>query len=134
MPELAVAGAEERLVNVVSSFFACALSIAPAFANDLPRFQVDASWPKTLPNNLDHGTAADVAVDAQDRVWVIQRPRTLSDDEKAATFNPPLTGTYKRHWGAVHNLAVDSMDNIYTTEVDTGTRTQKFRYVGPPPK
>jgi hypothetical protein len=33
------------------------------------------------------------------------------------------------HW--VHNLAVDSKGNIYTTEVDTGKRAQKFRYVGP---
>ncbi|MGA9194704.1 MAG: hypothetical protein WB037_06405, partial [Pseudolabrys sp.] len=36
------------------------------------------------------------------------------------------------HW--VHNLAVDSKGNIYTTEVDTGKRAQKFRYVGPPLK
>ena len=28
------------------------------------------------------------------------------------------------HW--VHNMAVDSMGNIYTTEVDTGKRAQKF--------
>jgi hypothetical protein len=29
---------------------------------------------------------------------------------------------------------VDSKGNIYTTEVDTGKRAQKFRYVGPPLK
>ena len=28
------------------------------------------------------------------------------------------------HW--VHNMAVDSKGNIYTTEVDTGKRAQKF--------
>ena len=33
------------------------------------------------------------------------------------------------HW--VHNLAIDSKGNLYTTEVDTGKRAQKFRYVGP---
>src|SRR5438045_2515006 len=33
------------------------------------------------------------------------------------------------HW--VHNLAVDSKGNIFTTEVDTGKRAQKFRYLGP---
>ncbi len=69
----------------------CALSIASAFADELPKFQVDASWPKTLPNNWIMGQAAGVAVDAQDHIWVIQRPRTLTDDEKAATFNPPRT-------------------------------------------
>ena len=34
----------------------------------------------------------------------------------------------------VHNIAVDSKGNIYTTEVDTGKRAQKFRYIGPPLK
>jgi hypothetical protein len=28
------------------------------------------------------------------------------------------------HW--VHNLAIDSKGNIFTTEVDTGKRAQKF--------
>src|SRR5262245_42123299 len=78
-------------MKIASSLFVCALSIAPALANDLPKFQVDASWPKTLPNNWIMGQAAGVAVDAQDHVWVIQRPRSLTDDEKAATFNPPRT-------------------------------------------
>src|SRR5262249_45198596 len=67
------------LMKIAPSLFACVLSIAPAFGNDLPKFQVDASWPKTLPNNWIMGQAAGVAVDAQDHVWVIQRPRTLTD-------------------------------------------------------
>jgi len=75
-----------------------AIAIASAFigaaatnAADVPHFQVDASWPKTLPNNWIMGQASGVAVDAQDHIWIIQRPRTLTDDEKAATFNPPRT-------------------------------------------
>src|SRR5262245_30465466 len=111
---VAAAGVREELMKIVESLFACALSIAPAFANDLPKFQVDASWPKTLPNNWIMGQAAGVAVDAQDHVWVIQRPRSLTDDEKAATFNPPRTkccvpaptvmefdqeGNFIRSWG-----------------------------------
>jgi DNA-binding beta-propeller fold protein YncE len=83
--------AGETLMKLASSLAAVALSIAPALADDLPKFQVDASWPKTLPNNWIMGQAAGVAVDAQDHVWVIQRPRSLTDDEKAATFNPPRT-------------------------------------------
>jgi DNA-binding beta-propeller fold protein YncE len=35
------------------------------------------------------------------------------------------------HW--VHNLAVDSGGNIYTTEVDTGKRVQKFVFKGTSP-
>jgi hypothetical protein len=48
-----------------------------------------------------------------------------------------IVGTFGRngrnagqfHW--VHNIALDSKGNIYTTEVDTGKRAQKFRYVPP---
>jgi hypothetical protein len=69
-----------------------ALAFATALhAAEPPRFQVDPFWPKTLPSNWIMGQAAGVAVDAQDHVWVIQRPRTLTDDEKAASFNPPRT-------------------------------------------
>jgi DNA-binding beta-propeller fold protein YncE len=64
---------------------------APAAAADAPTYQVDAAWPKALPNNWIMGQAAGVAVDADDHVWVIQRPRTLTDDERAASFNPPRT-------------------------------------------
>ena len=68
------------------------LALASAVhAADAPKFQVDARWPKPLPNNWIMGQAAGVAVDAQDHVWVVQRPRTLTDDEKAASFNPPRT-------------------------------------------
>jgi hypothetical protein len=83
------AGAGEGLMKIVPSLVTCALLIAPAVAGEAPKFQVDASWPKTLPNNWIMGQAAGVAVDAQDHVWVIQRPRSLADDEKAASFTPP---------------------------------------------
>ena len=69
-----------------------ALCLATAVeAGEIPKFQVDAAWPKPLPNGWIMGQAAGVAVDAQDHVWVVQRPKTLTDDEKAATFNPPRT-------------------------------------------
>jgi hypothetical protein len=61
----------------------------PASTDEIPRFQVDAGWPKPLPNDWIMGQAAGVAVDAQDHVWVIQRPLTLTDDEKALTLTPP---------------------------------------------
>ncbi len=54
-------------------------------------FQVDPTWPKPLPNDWIMGQAAGVAVDGDDHIWVIQRPRTLTDDEKAASLDPPRT-------------------------------------------
>src|SRR5262245_12461896 len=58
-------------------------------AADPPQFQVDPFWPKALPNNWTFGQIASVAVDSKDHVWVLQRPRSLSEDEKGATLTPP---------------------------------------------
>src|SRR5215470_20345754 len=56
---------------------------------DVPHYQVDASWPKPLPNNWLIGQIGGLAVDKHDHVWVNQRPRSLTDDEKGAVPNPP---------------------------------------------
>ena len=63
--------------------------ILPATAQTVPQFQVDPQWPKPLPNNWLVGQVASVAVDANDHVWILQRPRSLSEDEKGATLTPP---------------------------------------------
>jgi DNA-binding beta-propeller fold protein YncE len=45
-----------------------------AIAEDSPRYTVDPSWPKPLPNGWSMGQASGVAVDHHDHIWVIQRP------------------------------------------------------------
>ena len=57
--------------------------------NKTPQYQVDASWPKSLPNNWLIGQVGGLAVDNHDHLWVNQRPRSLTDDEKGAVPNPP---------------------------------------------
>lgn len=56
---------------------------------DVPRYTVDASWPHQLPGNWIMGQVGGVAIDAQDHVWVLQRPRSLTDDELGAAQVPP---------------------------------------------
>src|SRR5260370_17126733 len=73
---------------------ACALIGASAlqhkaYAGDIPTFAVDASWPKPLPNNWILGQVGGITVDAQGHIWVIHRPRSLTDDEKGAALTPP---------------------------------------------
>jgi 6-phosphogluconolactonase (cycloisomerase 2 family) len=67
-----------------------------------PKFQVDPTWPK-IPNNWQFGQVASVAVDADDHVWVLQRPGTLSPEEKARAAPPLLEfdagGTFIQAWG-----------------------------------
>jgi hypothetical protein len=79
----------EETVKLPSALLLAGMAATPAWTDEIPRFQVDAAWPKPLPNQWIMGQAAGVAVDAQDHVWVIQRPRTLTDDEKALTLSPP---------------------------------------------
>jgi hypothetical protein len=78
-------------IRVLTAFvFVLTLAFtANAIAADGPTFKVDPFWPKPLPNNWIMGQIAGVAVDANDHVWIIHRPRSLTDDEKGATLNPP---------------------------------------------
>ena len=55
----------------------------------IPQFQVDALWPKPLPNNWILGQVAGITVDRFDRIWVVQRPGSLTPRERAAEQNPP---------------------------------------------
>ncbi|MGH6903957.1 MAG: hypothetical protein ACREIR_14580, partial [Geminicoccaceae bacterium] len=50
-----------------------------------PRFEVDHSWPKELPNNWLIGQVGGIAVDRHDNIWILQRARTLTNDEAGAT-------------------------------------------------
>ena len=64
-----------------------ALLVAPlASKAEGPGLKVDSQWPKPLPNNWILGQIGGIAVDGQDNIWVFQRPRSLTDDEKGAAL------------------------------------------------
>lgn len=68
-------------------------------ATGVPVFEVDASWPK-MPPKWVLGDASSIAIDAQDNVWVLSRPRTLKPGQPAApavlVFDP--AGNFIRAW------------------------------------
>ena len=72
-------------------FVAMGLFALACIAFAAPKYEVDAAWPKALPNHWIVGQVAGIAVDERDHIWIVHRPRTLSDDEKALTLNPPRT-------------------------------------------
>src|SRR3954447_26753168 len=77
-------------VRVVASIIVLVFATcAPALADDIPQFQVDPFWPKPLSNNWTVGQVAGIATDKYDRIWVVQRPLTLTPRERAAEQNPP---------------------------------------------
>jgi DNA-binding beta-propeller fold protein YncE len=55
-----------------------------------PRFEVDPTFPKPLPNHWLIGQAVGVGIDAQDHIWIVHRPDTLSPNEVGAAQNPPI--------------------------------------------
>jgi DNA-binding beta-propeller fold protein YncE len=87
----------KRVAQLVLATIMAAAGLAapmPASAEDaktaaIPQFQVDALWPKTLPNNWILGQVAGITVDRFDRIWVVHRPNSLTPRERAAEHNPP---------------------------------------------
>jgi DNA-binding beta-propeller fold protein YncE len=69
---------------------------------ETPRFKADPAWPK-IPNNWQFGQVASVSIDAQDHVWVLQRPGTLGAEEKGRAAPPVLefdaAGNFVQAWG-----------------------------------
>ncbi len=61
-----------------------------------PKFEVDPAWPKPLPNQWLMGMTIGVGVDAENHVWIVHRPDTLSANEAAADENPPTAACCRR--------------------------------------
>lgn len=132
------------LTRLLAFVLATVLAAAPpairhaTAAKDAPRFQVDPFWPKPLPDNWILGQVSGVATDRNDHIWIIQRPRTLLEDEKDALKNPPedrcchpapavlefdSEGNLLRHWGgpgpgyewpqSEHGIFVDLQGNVW---------------------
>jgi hypothetical protein len=82
---------------------ACVLALCNSvFAADAPKFELDPTWPK-VPEKFKLGDASSIAIDAQDNVWVLHRPRTLQG-EQAKLAAPAImifdnAGNYLRSWG-----------------------------------
>src|ERR1700704_3531855 len=94
MVPVIVAGAE-------AGWLSEAAAQAPA-ARSLPMFEVDAGWPK-IPAKWKVGDASSFAVDAQDNVWLLHRPRTLKPDQAAMAAPPVMVfdpaGNNIKAWG-----------------------------------
>jgi DNA-binding beta-propeller fold protein YncE len=120
----------------------CALAACVSMTGDsgtaATRFGVDPYWPKPLPGKWLFGAVGGIAVDRHDHIWIIQRPGSFTDDEKAASFSPPRAaccipapsivefdqeGNVLRSWGGPgqgyefprreHGIYVDPQDNVW---------------------
>jgi hypothetical protein len=68
----------------------------------LPIFEVDRAWPR-VPAQWKLGDASSIAIDAQDDIWVLHRPRTLKSDQAAKAAPPVIVfdgaGNFIKAWG-----------------------------------
>jgi DNA-binding beta-propeller fold protein YncE len=121
--------------------FACSLLLAVAAHGagvSAPRFEVDFTWPKPLPNHWVLGQSIGVTVDADDHVWIIHRQASVDATATHAAAKPPLSqccapappilefdqaGNLLRHWGGPgegydwpisnHGITVDYKGNVW---------------------
>ena len=67
-----------------------------------PAFQVDPTWP-TIPNNWVLGEVSSIAVDSRDHIWVLHRPRSIPEAQRANAAPPVLefdtAGKLLASWG-----------------------------------
>ncbi len=68
----------------------------------VPTFEVDKTWPK-VPEKFRIGDPSSIAVNAQDQVFVLHRPRTLKPDQAKMAAPPVIVfdaaGNYVKSWG-----------------------------------
>jgi hypothetical protein len=127
------------LVGVFLSWFLLGVS-AMADAQAPPTYKVDADWPKQLPNTWIMGQVGGMAVDAQDHIWVLQRPGSNTKDDLGAAQTPPASeccvsappvlvfdarGNLLKSWGgpgvgydwpgSEHSIFVDRAGNVWIT-------------------
>jgi DNA-binding beta-propeller fold protein YncE len=137
------------LVICVAIGFALSIhSIAgAASAQEVPKFKVDPSWPKELPNNWIMGQVGGMAVDRHDHIWVLQRPGLDTVDELGAAQTPAwsqccfaappvlvfdMQGNLLQSWGGPsegfdwpkreHGIYVDKDDNVWLSGAGAGDR------------
>jgi DNA-binding beta-propeller fold protein YncE len=107
-------------------------------------FRRDGSFVREIiiaPNTLGSGSVWDIdflpdptesvllaADGSNNTVWLLARQA----GEIIGRFGRSGRNAGEFHW--VHNMAVDSRGNVFTTEVDTGKRAQRFRLMSQLPR
>jgi DNA-binding beta-propeller fold protein YncE len=90
-----IAGGRIALVQTASAQ-------AGATGTQIPKFRAEGSWPK-LPSKWIMAIVSSTWIDDQDHLWVLQRPNTLSKEEKPKAAPPVLEfdaqGNFIQGWG-----------------------------------
>ena len=117
------------------------LSPLALFVQAQPRFEVDPTWPKPLPEKWITGQLSGVCVDSHDHVAVVNR-RNITDEEAETSINAPsiimfdAAGNVIRSWGdpnvianSIHGCSFDTEDNVWVASNGDGI-VQKYSHDG----
>lgn len=121
-------------------------------------FQVDAAFPRDLPNDWIVGQVTGIAVDDRDHVWIVHRPGSLTPRELGLAADPPTgiccvaappviefdpDGNVVRAWGGPgdgydwpetgmgvgeHGIHVDHTGHVWIGSGPGGTMTQVLKF------
>lgn len=106
-----------------------------------PRYEVDLSWPKPLPDRWVTGGLGGVCVDAQDHVFILNRQDIVNGELNAGKLAPPIiefdpAGNVVNSWGdltvldpRLHSCHVDKDNNIWIGSAPSGM-IQKYSHDG----
>ncbi len=92
----------------------------------VPKFELQPRWAK-VPEKWKLGDVSSVAADAQDNIWVLHRPRTLTGADLQSAAPPVLqfdsNGNFLQSWGGAgsgfewpereHGIHVDHQSNVW---------------------
>ncbi len=110
--------------------------VALARETGIPTYQAVA-WPQ-IPNNWVLGLASGLAIDSQDHIWVVHRPRTAAEADRdraaPAVLEFDAAGNYIQGWGGPeyvesqefdwpvteHGINVDSQGNVWISGSGNG--------------
>lgn len=120
---------------------ATAAQANPLAVRQVPKFEVDPSWPK-MPNGWTMSEVSMAAVDAEDNVWVLQRPVTVKPGTKTG---PPVmefdkNGNYVQGWGGPgegyewpeeeHGISIDNKGFVWIVGNWNDDQILKFTKAG----
>ena len=144
------------LVPLAAHAQSATAAVAPGSptADRLPVYEIDPTWPPTLPNDWILGDIRGLFVDDQDHLWVIHMPSSLTPQEIGAAVKPPIAdccfpappvleldaeGKVLRTWGGPgegytwydqeHGIYIDH-NNFVWTGTSNGMHVMKFTREG----
>ena len=107
----------------------------------VPQYEVDPYWPKALPDRWVLGGLADVCVDGQDHVFILNRQDVLEVNLNAGSLAPSIiefdaAGNVVNSWGdpelldpRLHGCHVDKDNNVWIASAPSGM-VQKYSHDG----